>query len=51
MFSPQTERGEGGGGWLQGWGVEWVWICLLEGDTRFKYRYVDIVCILVQENN
>ena len=23
----------------------------VEGDIRFKYRYVDIVCVLVQENS
>ena len=45
MFSPQTERGEGG--LIAGMGVGVV----CEGDTRFKYRYVDIVCILVQETN
>ena len=42
----------GGGGVVAGMGVGvGVGLCLFEGDTMFEYRYVDIVCILVQEKN
>ena len=36
-FPPKLREGRGGVGCRDGGGVLW-WYCLLEGDTRFKYR-------------